>query len=265
MLKELIMEKRGLILVVGSTGSGKSTTLGVHDRASQSQQAPATSSPSKTRSSSSSGTRSRIVNQREVGIDTKSFENALINAMREAPDVLMIGEIRDRQTLENALLFAQTGHLCLSTLHANNSYNALNRIINFFPRDAREACSMDLSISLRCVISQRLVQGRDGKLMPAVEILLNTRHIAELITNGEIDQIKEAMEKSLSPGSQTFEQALLKLYLGNGGERSKRRSRTPIRRPTCPGSSTTPRGRRLRTARRPPINCRRTGGPPQPT
>ncbi|MET0916919.1 MAG: PilT/PilU family type 4a pilus ATPase [Burkholderiales bacterium] len=212
-LKELIMEKRGLILVVGATGSGKSTTLASmleHRNRSKTGHILTIEDPVEFIFSH----KKSIVNQREVGIDTKSFENALINAMREAPDVLMIGEIRDRQTLENALVFAQTGHLCLATLHANNSYNALNRIINFFPRDLRDSLLMDLSISLRCVVSQRLVKSREGKVIPAVEVLLNTRHIAELVRNGEIDQIKEAMEKSLSPGSQTFEQALLKLHLG---------------------------------------------------
>ena len=133
--------------------------------------------------------------------------------MREAPDLIMIGEIRDQPTLQSALLFAQTGHLCLSTLHANNSYNALNRIINFFPRDARESLLSDLSIALRAVVSQRLVRTIDGKRVPAVEVLLNTKHMQELIKGGEISQIKDAMEQSLSPGSQTFEQALFHLYM----------------------------------------------------
>jgi twitching motility protein PilU len=154
-----------------------------------------------------------IVNQREVRIDTHTYENALISAMREAPDLLMIGEVRDRPTLQSALLFAQTGHLCLTTLHANNSYNALNRIINFFPRDARESLLADLSIALRCVISQRLVRTVDGTRVPAVEVLLNTKHIQELIKDGEIGQIKDAIDQSMSPGSQSFEQALYQLYL----------------------------------------------------
>ena len=210
-LKEVIMEKLGLILIVGSTGSGKSTTM---------------ASMIDMRNRTKTGHiltiedpiefvfqhRKSIVNQREVRIDTHTYENALINAMREAPDLLMIGEIRDRPTLQSALLFAQTGHLCLSTLHANNSYNALNRIINFFPRDAREALLADLSISLRCIISQRLVRNVDGGRMPAVEVLLNTKHIQELIKSGEMSQIKDAMEQSLAPGSQTFEQALFQLY-----------------------------------------------------
>ena len=133
-------------------------------------------------------------------------------AMREAPDLLMIGEIRDKPTLQIALLFAQTGHLCMSTLHANNSYHALNRIINFFPREARDALFADLAISLRCVISQRLVRSKDGGRLPAIEIMQNTAHISELIKKGEINEIKDAMEQSLAPGSQTFEQSLYQLY-----------------------------------------------------
>jgi twitching motility protein PilU len=210
-LKDVIMEKLGLILIVGSTGSGKSTSM---------------ASMIDYRNSTRTGHiltiedpiefifkhKKSIVNQREVRVDTHTYENALISAMREAPDLLMVGEIRDRETLQSSLLFAQTGHLCMSTLHANNSYNALNRIIGFFPREARESLQADLSIALRCVISQRLVKTVDGKRAAAVEVLLNTKHIQELIKAGEINQIKDAMEQSLSPGSQTFEQALYQLY-----------------------------------------------------
>jgi twitching motility protein PilU len=153
-----------------------------------------------------------IVNQREVGIDTRSYNNALVSAMREAPDVILIGECRDRETFQSALAYAQTGHLCLTTVHANNSYYALNRVINFFPHDARSSLLMDLSVSLRAIISQRLVRDTRGKLCPAAEILLNTKHIQELIKNGDIDKIKDAMEQSLAPGCQTFEQALYSLY-----------------------------------------------------
>ena len=154
-----------------------------------------------------------IVNQREVGVDTQSYGKALGNALREAPDLIMIGEVRDRETMQQALLHTLTGHLCLTTLHANNSYHALSRIINMFPYDARSGLLSDLSIGLRAIISQRLVRNREGAQQPAAEILLNTSLIAELIKNGEITQIKEAMEQSLYPGSQTFEQALCRLYL----------------------------------------------------
>jgi twitching motility protein PilU len=210
-LKELVMAKRGLVLMVGATGSGKSTTL---------------ASMIDHRNTVSNGHiltiedpveylfhhNKCIVNQREIGDDTESYENALTSAMREAPDVLMIGEIRDRETLKHALIFAQTGHLCLSTLHANNSYHALNRIVNFFPYDARQSVLSDLAMCLRAVISQRLIRNAKGKLMPAVEIMINTVHIADLIKNDEIDSIRDAINQSVSPGSQTFEQALYKLY-----------------------------------------------------
>lgn len=210
-LKDVIMEKLGLILVVGSTGSGKSTTMASmidHRNSIKTGHILTVEDPVEFLFKH----KKSIVNQREVRVDTHNYQDALISAMREAPDLIMIGEIRDQPTLQSALLFAQTGHLCLSTLHANNSYNALNRVINFFTRDARESLLSDLSIALRAVISQRLVRTIDGKRVPAVEILLNTKHIQELIKGGEISQIKDAMEQSLSPGSQTFEQALFHLY-----------------------------------------------------
>src|SRR5205814_5001088 len=150
---------------------------------------------------------------REIGVDTQNYGKALGNALREAPDLIMIGEVRDRETMQQALLHTLTGHLCLSTIHSNNSYHALSRIINMFPYDARSGLLSDLSIGLRAIISQRLVRNKEGELIPAVEILLNTSLIAELIKNGEITQMKEAMEQSLYPGSQTFEQALCRLYL----------------------------------------------------
>jgi len=156
-----------------------------------------------------------VVNQREIGLDTKIWENALKNAMRQAPDCILIGEIRDRETMAAALAYAQTGHLCLATLHANNSYHALNRIINFYALENRPALFLDLSVSLKCIISQRLVRKPDGKRFPAVEILLNTRHIQELVEKGELNAIKEAMEQSMAPGSQTFEQDLFRLYKEN--------------------------------------------------
>jgi len=211
-LKELVMEKRGFIVVVGSTGSGKSTTLASmieHRNALKAGHILTIEDPMEFVFRNDKC----VINQREVGTDTKSYENALVNAMREAPDMMMIGEIRDRQTLQHALLYAQTGHLCISTLHANNSYHALNRIINFFPYEARTSLLSDLAISLRAIISQRLVKANDGTLVAAVEVMLNTKHVAELIKKGEIDQIKDAMEQSLSPGSKTFEQALFELYM----------------------------------------------------
>jgi twitching motility protein PilU len=211
-LKDVIMEKLGLVLVVGSTGSGKSTTMAAmidHRNAIRTGHILTIEDPIEFMFKH----KKSIVNQREVRIDTHTYENALISAMREAPDLLMIGEVRDRPTLQSALLFAQTGHLCMTTLHANNSYNALNRIINFFPRDARESLLSDLSIALRCIISQRLVRTIDGGRMAAVEVLLNTKHIQELIKDGEIGQIKDAIDQSMAPGSQTFEQALYQLYL----------------------------------------------------
>jgi twitching motility protein PilU len=211
-LKELILEKRGFVLVVGSTGSGKSTTLAAmieHRNALKPGHILTIEDPMEFVFRNDKC----VINQREVGTDTRSYENALVNAMREAPDTMMIGEIRDRETLQHALLYAQTGHLCISTLHANNSYHALNRIINFFPYDARTSLLSDLAISLRAIISQRLVKANDGSLVAAVEVMLNTKHIAELISKGEIDQIRDAMEQSLSPGSKTFEQALFELYM----------------------------------------------------
>jgi twitching motility protein PilU len=209
-LEDLIMERRGLILVVGATGSGKSTTMAAmieHRNLNRSGHILTVEDPIEF----TFRHRKSLVNQREVGLDTLSYSNALVNAMREAPDVMMIGEVRERETFRHALIYAQTGHLCLTTLHANNSYHAFNRIVNFFPHDARQALLADMAASLRAIISQRLVRGRDGKLLPAVEVMLNTKFVAELIQKGEFDSIKEAMEQSLSPGSQTFEQALFRL------------------------------------------------------
>ena len=154
-----------------------------------------------------------IVNQREVGIDTHSYSAALVNALREAPDVLLIGEIRDQDTMRQAMIFTQTGHLCLATLHANNAYHAMNRIIGFFPPQAQEGLLLDLAMSLRAVVSQRLVRGVDGKRVAAVEVLINNMHVSELIQRREIDKIKDAMEQSMVEGSQTFEESLLDLFL----------------------------------------------------
>ena len=209
-LPELIMEKRGLILVVGATGSGKSTTI---------------ASMLDYRNEIKTGhiltiedpieylfhSKKSIVNQREVGTDSESLETALRNSLRQAPDCILIGEIRDLNTMMSAIAYAQSGHLVLATLHANNSYQALNRIISFFPMENRSALLLDLASSIRAIISQRLIRSTDGGRCPAIEIMLNTRYVSELIEKGDIFQIKEAIEKSLSPGSQTFELALMKL------------------------------------------------------
>jgi twitching motility protein PilU len=211
-LLNLIMEKRGLVLVAGSTGSGKSTTLAAmidYRNANRSGHILTVEDPIEYLFEH----KQSVINQREIGVDTVNYMHALQNALREAPDLIMIGEIRDKETMQSALLHTLTGHLCLSTIHANNSYHALSRIINLFPHDSRSAVLSDLSIGLRAIVSQRLVRNRDGEQQPAVEILLNTTLIAELIKNGEFPQIKEAMEQSLYPGSQTFEQALCRLYL----------------------------------------------------
>jgi len=211
-LLNLVMEKRGLVLVAGATGSGKSTTLAAmidYRNNNRSGHILTLEDPIEYLFEH----KQSIVNQREIGVDTQGYHNALPNALREAPDLIMIGEIRDRETMQQALLHTLTGHLCLSTLHANNSYHALSRIINMFPYDARSGLLSDLSIGLRAIISQRLVRNKEGEQQPAVEILLNTSLIADLIKNGEITQMKEAMEQSLYPGSQTFEQALCRLYL----------------------------------------------------
>ncbi len=210
-LSEVIMEKRGLVLVVGSTGSGKSTTIAAmldHRNANKPGHTPTVEYPIEYLFKH----KRSIVNQREIGLDTLSWAEALKNAMRQAPDCILIGEIRDKETMSAAIAYAQTGHLCLATLHANNAYHALNRIFNFFPLENRPSLYLDLSVSLKAIISQRLAKKPDGKRLPAVEILLNTRHISELIEKGEVNAIKEAMEQSLAPGSQTFEQDLFRLY-----------------------------------------------------
>jgi twitching motility protein PilU len=210
-LGELIMEKRGLILIVGATGSGKSTTIASmldHRNANRSGHILTVEDPIEFLFKH----KKSIVNQREIGMDTADWQSALKNAMRQAPDCILIGEIRDKDTMQAAISYAQTGHLCLATLHANNSYHALNRIISFFPLENRPALFLDLSVALRAVVSQRLVKKPDGKRIPTAEIMLNTRHISELIERGEVQGIKDAMEQTLAPGSQTFEQDLFNLY-----------------------------------------------------
>jgi len=211
-LLDLVMEKRGLILIAGATGSGKSTSLAAmidHRNNTRSGHILTIEDPIEYLFEH----KQSLVNQREIHVDTQNYQFALQNALREAPDLIMIGEIRDKETMQSALLHTLTGHLCLSTIHANNSYHALSRIINLFPYEARSAVLSDLSIGLRAIICQRLVKNVEGSQQPAVEILLNTALIAELVKNGEFAQIKEAMEQSLYPGSQTFEQALCRMYL----------------------------------------------------
>lgn len=211
LLHKLVMELRGLILVVGATGSGKSTTLASmidhrnshHDGHILTIEDPIEYLYSHKKS---------IVDQREVGVDTLSYDNALKNAMREAPDLILIGEIRDRDTMKHAIAYAQTGHLCLSTLHSNNANQTLERVINFFPEDAKHQILSDLALNLRAIISQRLIPTLDNKRVPAVEILINTPYIADLIEKGKIDDIKEAMAKGKDLGMQTFDQSLLQLY-----------------------------------------------------
>jgi len=210
-LKQSIMEKRGLILFIGGTGSGKSTSLAAlidHRNANASGHIITIEDPIEYIHPH----KKSLVNQREVGVDTLSYEDALKNTLRQAPDVILIGEIRSRETMEHALAFAETGHLCLSTLHANNSNQALDRIINFFPEERHHQLLMDLSLNLKAFISQRLVPTIDGKRTAAIEILLGTQLIRDLIQKGDIHGIKEVMEKSGNVGMQTFDCHLLRLF-----------------------------------------------------
>jgi len=210
-LADIIMEKRGLVLLVGATGSGKTTTITAmldHRNALCTGHILTLEEPIEFVFKN----KRSIVNQREIGADTRDFPIALKNALRQAPDCIFIGEIRDKETMTQAIAYAQTGHLCLATLHANNSYHSLSRIISFYPLETRPALLADLAATLKCVISQRLVKKPDGARIPAAEVLLNSRYVSELIENGDLGGIKEAMEQSLSPGSITFEQSLFALY-----------------------------------------------------
>jgi twitching motility protein PilU len=211
-LGDLIMEKRGLLLMVGATGAGKSTTL---------------ASMMDYRNEKASGhiltiedpveflfkNKKSVVNQREVGTDTQSMAIALKNALRQAPDVILVGEIRDRETMSAAIAYAQSGHLCLATMHANNSYQALNRILSFYPVEVRQTMLGDLAAALKAVVSQRLLRTVTGGRAPAVEVMLNTKLIAELIEKGDFSGVKEAMEKSMAEGSQTFEQDIARMII----------------------------------------------------
>jgi twitching motility protein PilU len=209
-LTHLVMAKLGLVLMVGSTGSGKSTTLASmldyrNERITGhilTVEDPVEYLFSSKRS---------VVNQREVGTDTLTLQTALKNGLRQAPDVFFIGEIRDRETMTAAIAYAQTGHLCIATLHANNSYHALNRILSFYPVEVRPTLLGDLSTTLKAVISQRLVKTTKNERRPAVEIMLNTQYVAEMVEKGDFSGVKDAMEKSMAPGSQTFEDDLARL------------------------------------------------------
>jgi twitching motility protein PilU len=211
-LKDLVMIKRGLVLMVGATGSGKSTSLAamIHHRNENSSDHVLTiEDPIEFLHSN----KKSIINQREVGLDTKSFHRALRSAMRAAPDVIMIGEIRDRESMEYAITFAGTGHLCLATLHANNAAETMDRIINMFPRDQHSQIFLDLSQYLKAILSQRLVMGKDGRRYPATEVLLNTPHVQELIKKGDVVGVKEALVRSAEKGMQSFDVSLYQLYL----------------------------------------------------
>ena len=219
-LGDLIMEKRGLLLMVGATGAGKSTTL---------------ASMLDYRNENITGhiltiedpieflfkNKRSVVNQREIGTDTESLEVALKNALRQAPDVILIGEIRDRETMSAAIAYAQSGHLCLATMHANNSYQALNRILSFYPVEVRATMLGDLAAALKAVVSQRLLRTTNGKRTPAVEIMLNTKLIAELIEKGDFSGVKEAMEKSMAEGSQSFEHDIARLIVSGVVDRKE--------------------------------------------
>lgn len=210
-LNELIMLPRGLILVVGATGSGKSSTLAAmidHRNRTRTGHILTVEDPIEFLHEH----KQSVVDQREIGIDTLSYAVALKNAMRQAPEVIMIGEIRDRETMAAAIAYAETGHLCLSTLHANNANQTLDRVINFFPETARHQLLIDLSLNLKAVVSQRLIRAVDGKRVPAVEILSSSPYIADLIEKGEIASIKDAMKASQENGMQTFDGALYDLY-----------------------------------------------------
>jgi twitching motility protein PilU len=210
-LKEISLTKRGLVLVVGATGSGKSTTLAAmidHRNTNAPGHIISVEDPIEFVHRH----KKAIVNQRELGFDTDSYSDALKNAMRQAPDVILIGEIRDSETMEAAITFADTGHLCLGTLHSTNANQSFERILNFFPETRHAQILMQLSLNLRCIISQRLVPGLDGRRVAAIEVLMDTPRIKELVKKGEVDVVKEAMEQGIQEGCQTFDHALFILY-----------------------------------------------------
>jgi twitching motility protein PilU len=210
-LNELVSHKNGLIMVVGATGSGKSTTLAAmlgHRNTHIGGHILTIEDPVEFIHHHKKG----IVNQREVGLDTLSYHNALKNAMREAPDVILIGEVRDSETMEHAMAYADTGHLCLTTLHASNAIQSLDRIFNFFPKNAHRQLQEDLSRNLRAIISQRLIPGKDGNRYPAVEILINTPYVTEILQQGKLEKLPEAMEQGTKYGMATFDDVLYKMY-----------------------------------------------------
>jgi twitching motility protein PilU len=210
-LKDLIMNKRGMLLMVGATGSGKSTTLAAminHRNENKSGHILTIEDPIEFIHPN----KRSIINQREVGQDSHSYENALKSSLREAPDVILIGEIRKRDTMEACLQLANTGHLSISTLHANNAYQALQRIVNLYPDELRDQLYMDLAMTLRAIVSQRLVKRKDGKRCAAIEIMMNTPYIADLILKKRIDEVKEAMNQSSDKGMLTFDTSLYGLY-----------------------------------------------------
>ena len=209
-LGELVMEKRGLVLMVGSTGAGKTTTLAAMiDRRNECNTGHILTIEDPIEYVYQN--KKSVVNQREIGTDTASLQIGLKNALRQAPDVILIGEIRDRETMSAAIAYAQSGHLCLATLHANNSYHALNRILSFYPVEVRPTMLGDLASALRAIVSQRLLRTESGKRVPAVEVMLNTVLVADLIQKADFSGVREAMEKSMAPGSQSFEQDLARL------------------------------------------------------
>ena len=210
-LSSVVMEQRGLVLLVGATSSGKSTSLAAmidYRNSHHCGHILTIEDPIEYLHQH----KKSIVDQREVGIDTLSYDNALKNAMREAPDVILIGEIRDRSTMKHAIAYSETGHLCLSTLHANNANQTMDRVLNFFPEEAKQQLLLDLSLNLRAIISLRLIPGINHLRVPAVEVMLNTPYIADLIEKGKIDEIKEVMTRSPEQGMQTFDQALFNLF-----------------------------------------------------
>ncbi|MGH7787901.1 MAG: PilT/PilU family type 4a pilus ATPase [Candidatus Binatia bacterium] len=210
-LKDIVNTKRGLVLVTGATGSGKSTTLAAmidHRNVTTAGHIITVEDPIEFMHPH----KQCLITQREIGFDTHTYEAALKNTLRQAPDVILIGEVRDRETMEAAITFADTGHLCLATLHSNNANQAIERIMNFFAVERHAEIFLQLSLNLRAIVSQRLVPGIDGKRVAALEILIDTPYVRDLIKKGEVDTIKEAMERSTQEGGQTFDQALFQLY-----------------------------------------------------